>query len=72
MPKKSVNVWFTISVPKEMSDAVTKALNDINSQPEQAVKISRNALIKSLLLQFLVGYQTAKDAEEAKDNKKIN
>ena len=71
MGRKNQQVWFTVSVSKEMSDAITKALNDINSQPGQVVKISRNALIKNLLVQFLVGYRAAKEAEEVEENKEI-
>lgn len=59
MPKEK-QVWITVGVPKKLSDAVSKALEDLNSKPEQVVKITRSALIKNLLIQFLVGYMEAK------------
>ena len=68
MPKEK-QVWITVGVPKKLSDAISKALEDLNSQPEQVVKITRSGLIKNLLLQFLVGYNEAKQMDDANTNK---
>lgn len=67
MPKEK-QVWFTVGVPKKLSDAVSNALEDLNSQPEQVVKITRSGLIKNLLIQFLVGYNEAKQMDDTNTN----
>ena len=67
MPKDK-QVWITVGVPKKLSDAVSKALEDLNSQPEQVVKITRSGLIKNLLIQFLVGYNEAKQMDDTNTN----
>ena len=62
MGRKNQQVWFTVAIDKSMSDAIAAALDDLNRQPGQMVKISRNSLIKNLLLQFLSGYKEVKEA----------